>query len=97
VIQGLPACRALIAARKETNMASQDAKLRIYIGWDSREDIAYQVARQSILENASIPVEVHPIKRDELIAEGLYTREVDPLASTEFTYSRLENLTTLPR
>lgn len=63
-------------------------KLRVYIGWDSREDIAYQVARQSLLKHATIPVEVVPIKLNELVDQGLYTREVDPLASTEFTYSR---------
>ena len=62
--------------------------LRIYIGWDSREDIAFQVARQSLLRHASIPVEIIPIKVNELINSGLYTREIDPLASTEFTYSR---------
>jgi lipopolysaccharide biosynthesis glycosyltransferase len=61
---------------------------RVFIGWDSREDIAYQVARRSILRHASVPVEVTPIKLDELVEKGLYTREIDPLASTEFTYSR---------
>ena len=62
--------------------------LRVFIGWDSREDIAYQVARASLLEHASIDVEITPIKLQELVDNGLYTREVDPLASTEFTYSR---------
>ncbi len=61
---------------------------RIFIGWDSREDIAYQVAKQSLLRHASIPVSVEPIKLQDLVDKGLYTREVDPLASTEFTYSR---------
>lgn len=63
-------------------------KLRVFIGWDSREDIAYQVARKSLLQNATIPVEVTPIKLPQLVADGLYSRAVDPLASTEFTYSR---------
>jgi len=63
-------------------------KLRVYIGWDSREDIAYQVARRSLLRHATIPVEVIPIKLAELVEQGIYTRDVDPLASTEFTYSR---------
>ena len=63
-------------------------KLRVYIGWDSREDIAYQVARQSLLRHATIPVEVVPIKVQELVDHGLYSRESDPLAATEFTYSR---------
>ena len=62
--------------------------LKIFIGWDSREDIAYQVARTSLLDNASVPVEIIPIKLQELVEQGLYSREIDPLASTEFTYSR---------
>ena len=62
--------------------------LKIYIGWDSREDIAYQVARQSILDNTSIPVEIHPLKQFKLRRQGLYTRERDTLASTEFTFTR---------
>lgn len=62
--------------------------LRIFVGWDSREDIAYQVARRSLLRHATVPVEVVPIKLPALVEAGLYTREVDPLASTEFTYSR---------
>jgi len=61
---------------------------RVYIGWDSREPIAYDVAESSLKRRASIPVAVMPIKLDDLRAKGLYTRPVDPLASTEFTYSR---------
>lgn len=64
------------------------SSFRVYIGWDSREDIAYQVARHSLLKHASIPVDVIPIKLPDLVDQGLYTREIDPLASTEFTYSR---------
>jgi len=64
------------------------ADLSVYIGWDSREDIAYEVAKESLLEHASIEVDVHPIKLQDLIDRGVYTRAVDPLASTEFTYSR---------
>jgi len=62
--------------------------LNIYVGWDSREEIAFEVCKQSIIENASIEVDVAPIILDELISEGVYSREIDPLASTEFTYSR---------
>ena len=60
----------------------------VYVGWDSREDIAYQVCRFSLLRRASVPVTVVPIKQQELRERGLYTRPVDPLASTEFTYTR---------
>src|SRR5919204_729933 len=61
---------------------------RIYIGWDSREPEAYDVAKFSLERRASIPVSVIPLKVDELRARGLYQRDKDPLASTEFTYSR---------
>lgn len=54
--------------------------LRVYLGWDSHEDIAYQVARQSLLKHATIPVEVIPIKQYEMVAQDLYTRDIDPLA-----------------
>ncbi len=62
--------------------------MNIYIGWDSREPIAYEVAKHTILEHASIEADVKPIVLSELVDDGAYTREVDPLASTEFTYSR---------
>ena len=62
--------------------------LRVFIGYDSREDIAYQVARASLIRHASIPVEVFPIKQSELREEGLYWRPIDPLSSTEFSFTR---------
>lgn len=61
---------------------------KIFIGWDSREDIAYQVAKKSIEDRASIPVEIIPLKQHELRKMGLYTRPKDKLASTEFTFTR---------
>jgi len=61
---------------------------RIYVGWDAREPEAYDVAEFSLKRRASIPLAVMPIKLDELRARGLYHRDQDPLASTEFTYSR---------
>lgn len=62
--------------------------LRIYVGWDSREDIAYQVCKLSLEANASRPLDVRPIRQEEVRAQGLYTKDRDPLASTEFTYTR---------
>ena len=61
---------------------------RIYVGWDAREPEAYDVAEFTQAPRASIPLAVMPIKLDELRARGLYHRDQDPLASTEFTYSR---------
>ena len=60
----------------------------VHVGWDSREDIAYQVCRHSLQRRAGIPVNVMPIRQQALRDAGLYTRDADPLASTEFTYTR---------
>lgn len=62
--------------------------LNIFVGWDSREDIAYRVCRHSILRHTSVPVSIVPIKQHKLRERGLYARQADPLASTEFTYTR---------
>jgi lipopolysaccharide biosynthesis glycosyltransferase len=62
--------------------------LKIFIGWDSREDIAYQVAKLSIEKHASVPVEIIPLKQKDLRQTEMYWREVDKLASTEFTFTR---------
>ena len=65
-------------------------RIKVFIGYDSREDIAYQVAKHSIEQTCKYPeqLEIHPLKLKDLIKEGNYTRDVDPLASTEFTFSR---------
>jgi lipopolysaccharide biosynthesis glycosyltransferase len=62
--------------------------LKIFIGYDSREDIAYQTAKLSIEKHASVPVEIIPLKLKWLKKSGVYTRPVDKLASTEFTFTR---------
>ena len=60
---------------------------RVYIGWDSREDIAYQVAKHSIHKHAD-DVDVIALKLHELKEQGLVTRPDDPKASTQFTFTR---------
>jgi lipopolysaccharide biosynthesis glycosyltransferase len=65
-----------------------DAPFRVFIGWDQREPIAYDVAKFSLERRASIPIEVTPIKLSELRERKLYWRPQDPLATTDFTYSR---------
>jgi len=59
-----------------------------FIGYDSREDIAYRVCKQSLLKHTSIDLSIIALKLYELITKGFYKRSIDPLASTEFTYSR---------
>lgn len=67
---------------------TENDPLKVYIGWDSREDIAYQVARHSILEHASVPVDIVPLKQKNLKRDYFYWRDEDKLASTEFTFTR---------
>ena len=62
--------------------------LRIFVGWDSREDIAYQVCKRSLEQNTSIPLQITPIRQGDLRARGIYTRGPDPLSSTEFSFTR---------
>uniref|UniRef100_A0A1D1XJD8 Protein CDI n=2 Tax=Anthurium amnicola TaxID=1678845 RepID=A0A1D1XJD8_9ARAE len=64
------------------------AVFKIFVGYDPREDVAYGVCRRSILKRASIPVEVIPIKQQELRAAGLFWRERGPTESTEFSFTR---------
>ncbi|WP_337739406.1 glycosyltransferase [Agrobacterium vitis] len=63
-----------------------DNKLQIFIGFDTKEVVAYHVLAQSILEHSSIPVAFTPIVLDNLA--GIFTRERNPLQSTEFSFSR---------
>ena len=62
--------------------------LTFYIGYDSKEDIAYRVCKQSLSRLSSQKIDIKSLKLYELISKKFYTRAVDPLASTEFTYSR---------
>ncbi|KAG2654631.1 hypothetical protein PVAP13_1NG509000 [Panicum virgatum] len=61
---------------------------RVFVGYDSREDIAYRVCRRSLLRRSSIPVDVIPIVQQELREAGLYWRERGPTESTEFSFTR---------
>lgn len=63
-------------------------KLKIYVGYDSREDIAWQVCQHSIKRHASKELEVYPLKQPSLRELGLYTRPLDQSATTEFSLTR---------
>ena len=62
--------------------------LSCFVGYDSKEDIAYRVCKYSLLKRASIDIKIFSLKLDELVAKNFYNRDIDPLASTQFTYSR---------
>jgi hypothetical protein len=64
--------------------------VNIYVGWDGREIDAYNVCCESIKHytSRSFEYKIIPLKRQVLRDSGLYYRDSDPLASTEFTYTR---------
>ena len=62
--------------------------LKIYIGYDSREEDAFKVCQYSIKKHASIPVQIIPLKQKDLRISGIYTRNNDSLSSTEFSFTR---------
>jgi lipopolysaccharide biosynthesis glycosyltransferase len=61
--------------------------MKVFVGYDPREDIAYQVCKHSILTKQP-NAEVRPLVQKELRDAGWYTRPIDKLASTEFTFTR---------
>lgn len=63
-------------------------KFKIFIGYDSREEIAWKVARNTLLEHSSVPLEIIPIVQSNLRRRKIYTRDADPLSSTEFSFTR---------
>lgn len=60
--------------------------IRVFIGFDAKLPVLYNVLQHSIQVRASRPVGISPIMLSQL--SGIYTREGHPLASTEFSFSR---------
>lgn len=60
--------------------------LSVFIGYDPREPVAYNVCSHSLLTKASKPVSVTPVMLSQLT--DIFSREKDPLQSTEFSFSR---------
>lgn len=60
--------------------------LRIFIGYDPAEPVAYHVLGHSILRRASIPVAITPLARHTF--GRLHTRPRGPLDSTDFSLTR---------
>ncbi|KAL3620340.1 hypothetical protein CASFOL_035252 [Castilleja foliolosa] len=56
---------------------------KIFISYDPREDLAYEVCRHSLLKRSSVPIEIIPIKQHELRENGVYWRERGKLKSTD--------------
>jgi hypothetical protein len=60
--------------------------IRVFIGFDAREDVAFSVLSHSIHARATEPVAIAPVMLSEL--GGVYRRERNPLQSTDFSFSR---------
>ena len=61
-------------------------KVNFFIGYDLRKILHIEFV--NTLKRSSNNVNVMSLKLDELVAKKLYTRPIDPLASTQFTYTR---------
>ena len=59
---------------------------KIFIGYDSKEVVAYHALVQSVIDRSSIPVQFMPIALENL--SGIFKRERNALQSTEFSFSR---------
>ncbi len=60
--------------------------IRVFIGFDPREDAAFGVLSHSIHARSSQPVSITPLMLSQLA--GVYRRERNPLQSTDFSFSR---------
>ena len=60
--------------------------IKVYIGYDPREAVAFSVLSHSINARATQPVSIAPLMLSQL--KGILTRERHPLQSTDFSFSR---------
>jgi len=60
--------------------------IKVFIGYDPREAVAYSVLAHSIHVRASEPVSVTPLMLSQL--RGVFNRERHPLQSTDFAFTR---------
>lgn len=60
--------------------------IRVFIGYDPREAVAFSVLAYSIHARTSAPVSIAPLMLSQL--KGVLRRERHPLQSTDFSFSR---------
>ena len=60
--------------------------LKIFIGYDPKEAVAFHVLSHSLLERSSKPISIVPINLRNL--KNLYSRQHDQRQSNEFSFSR---------
>ena len=60
--------------------------IRIFIGYDPREAVAYHVLCHSIIARAQVPVSITPLALNTVCT--IHDRPRDPLQSTDFAFTR---------
>jgi hypothetical protein len=60
--------------------------IRIFIGYDENETVAFHVLSHSLLRNSSEPIEIIPIVKSQL--RKFYNRERSKIESTDFSFTR---------
>ncbi|NDG76325.1 MAG: glycosyltransferase, partial [Acidimicrobiia bacterium] len=60
--------------------------IRVFIGYDDNETVAYHVLSHSILRHATQPVTITPLVKSHM--HGFYQRERSSLESTDFSFTR---------
>lgn len=60
--------------------------INVFIGYDSKEKVAFNVLSYSILKNSTKPVSITPIYLENIKDD--FVRERNSLSSTEFSFSR---------
>jgi hypothetical protein len=60
--------------------------VKIFIGYDPAEAVAYNVLQHSILRNSSLPVQIAPLAKHHL--GSIHKRPRDPLQSNDFSFTR---------
>ena len=82
----VPLKNSALESQTHSHPAAVSEPLRVFIGFDPRETVAFSVLSYSIHRRASMPVSVAPLMLTQL-GETL-RRERHPLQSTEFAFSR---------
>lgn len=67
-------------------MTARDDTIHVFIGYDSRQAVLYNVAQHSVVRHCSKPVSITPIRLDQL--KTIHDRPRGSIQSTEFSFTR---------
>ncbi len=65
---------------------SDQNTVNIFIGYDSKEVVAYHVLSQSLIKHSTLPLKITPIALQNI--QNIFKRDRNNLQSTEFSFSR---------